>query len=117
MAKIHDMDGSITAEIVCRLIKPDETPKYLVGTNSFAETAFHHLEKSNVTVKGFINLFTKQETFCQVPVIHSLSQVEKNAIVLNCVVELGSCRQNRQFGEIACHFFEDGCRGKRVLSD
>ena len=75
-------------EIVCRLIEPDETPKYLVGTNSFAETAFHHLEKSNVTIKGFINLNTNQKTFCHTPVIHRLSQVEKNAIVLNCVVEL-----------------------------
>ena len=64
MAKIHDMDSQITAEIVYRLIKPNETPKYLIGTNSFAKTAFHHLEKSNVTVKGFINPYTKQETFC-----------------------------------------------------
>ena len=87
MAKIHDMDSQITAEIVYRLIKPNETPKYLIGTNSFAKTAFHHLEKSNVTVKGFINPYTKQETFCHAPVIHSLSQVEKDAIVLICVVE------------------------------
>ena len=75
-------------EIVCRLIEPNETPKYLIGLNSFAEIAFHHLEKSNVTVRGFINPYTKQESFCHTPVIHSLSQVEKDAIVLNCVVEL-----------------------------
>lgn len=75
-------------ETVCRFIEPNETPKYLVGTNSLAKTAFHHLEKSNVRVKGFINPYTKQESFCHAPVIHSLSQVEKDAIVLICIVEL-----------------------------
>lgn len=81
-------------EIVCRLIEPDETPKYLVGTNSFAETAFHHLEKSNVTIKGFINLNTNQKTFCHTPVIHRLSQVLTKIVGMSMMPFTG-CLQMR----------------------
>ena len=68
--------------IVREFLQDSDVPKYLFGTNPKAEQIIQALP---FKVNGVIDEVTQMTVFCGIPVVKSLDNIEKNAIVVSCI--------------------------------
>lgn len=67
-------------ELVDLFIGNNDVPKYIFGRNQYAKTI-----RTYVKLSGVIDEFTSDDSYHGIPIVHSLSKVERDAIVLNLI--------------------------------
>lgn len=87
--KVNSLPVDSRLELVREFLKSDDRPKYILGTSETARKVYCWLVAGagdkRRDIKGFLDEFSKAGSFENLPVLHSLSGLEPNAIVLNTV--------------------------------
>lgn len=84
-------------ELISLFLGKNEIPKYIMGTNTYAKLVYQYL--GELEIRGFINEYESIANFCNTPVINDLNGIDKNAIVLSCVVEASPVSARRKLDE------------------
>ena len=67
-------------ELVSLFMERNDVPKYIFGRNQYAAEI---VKRINLT--GVIDEFTQEKDFKGIPIVHDLSKVKEDAIVLNLI--------------------------------
>ena len=67
-------------ELVKLFMEQNNIPKYAFGRNQYTSEVV-----KNVELNGVIDEYTQADSFEGIPIVHNLSDIEKNAIVLNLI--------------------------------
>ena len=83
-------------ELVDIFVTQNEFKKYILGRTPFGQLAKSRLKEKGVEIEAYIDQFSSEVEFDELPVIHSLVNIPRNSIILNGVVSANPYSAKKQ---------------------